>query len=427
MSYLQEILPAPTKEMQNIAPVSRQVRVKRPSNFEVFHACVNDLTGKDKLAKLLQYFLRLVTSIHNNHGLGNPSIARSFKTTNSAKFLIEDPTTIDSDANVIINNASVTYVLPLIAKFFVKTSNLLSKSRIQKLILLMLAFFTKKLSGLLEGLNIYRHLLRAGTIPFRVWKFTNHIRYSLNLLLDKSKLDGPAVRLEKVVQYWTTRDMISQIANFWYAISDEILLIYRFKILLNGSAGGGKFSHSLFAWAEDHELYSWMATILLGLNNDWNKWLVLKDRESRIILNEKVRARTKKIVGDLKIKTLNNNRISSPDIETTYFDEDEDKNEINVLYNNKLMNVHHEMRTVYINSIRLSCDMIFDAKYIFHWNMYPALHLSLGFASGCLGLVNVWRSQRDRLLKEAISKAETEADTEADLNAKIETTKIRAN
>lgn len=421
MSFLQPVLPAPTAEMQTIEHIPRQLRVKNPSNFEIFHACVNDLTGKDKLAKIAQYFLRLMTSANNIHGLGNPKIARSFVTTKSETLSIDDSTVIDSDASAIINTTSITYMLPLIAKLLSKSSTLLSKSKIQKMILLVLAFFTKKLSGLLEGLNIYRHLLRAGTIPFRVWKFTNHIRYSLNILLDKSKLDGPAFRLEKVVQYWTTKDMISQIANFWYAISDEILLIYRFKILLHGP-NNGKYSNALFAWAEDHELYSWMATILLGLNNDWNKWLVLKSKESRIILNEKVKARTKRIVGNLKLKSSNtsgnNNRISSPDIENTDYDEDDD-NEFDSLYHNQLMKIHHEMRTVYINSIRLSCDMIFDAKYIFHWDMYPPLHLSLAFTSGCLGLVNVWRSQRDRLLKEAIAKAEVEADAEADAKMKV--------
>jgi hypothetical protein len=409
MNHLTYTPPIPATEMTALQNANqRQALVKKPSNFEIFQACVNDLTGKDKLAKLVQYFIRFITSIHNVHGLGNPKTARSFKSSLILNNASDESLSFNDNVKTekIINTSSITYILPLISRLLFKSSSILSNFKLQKLLLILLAFITNKLSGLLNGLNIYRHLLRAGTIPFRVWKFSHHIRHSLKILLDRSKLDGAAVRLEKVLQYWTTKDMISQIANFWYAISDEILLIFRFNILNNEAKNGSRLSNALFLWAENNELYAWMATILLGLSNDWNKWLTLKDKESRIILNQKVKARTKRIVGDLKRQ--NQNRISSPDIvdniENT--DYDEDIEEFDTLYKNQLDIIHNDMNTIYINSIRLSCDLVFDAKYIFHWNMYTPLHVSLGFASGCLGLVNVWRSQHDRLLKEAILKAE---------------------
>ncbi|KAG0682558.1 hypothetical protein C6P42_002840 [Pichia californica] len=403
-------------------PLHRQGKlpVTLPSNFEIFNACVNDLTGKDKLAKIVLYSIRLLTSIHDVHGLGNPSIARSIKSAKiieenlnkHSNIILNDESTKNINksstypSNGIINLTSFTYLLPLFSKFLLKASNILSKSKLHRCLLLFLAFLVNKLSDLMNGLSIYRHLLRAGTIPFRVWRFTNHIRYSLNILLDRSKLDGPAVRIEKVLKYWTSKDMISQIANAWYTISDEILLIFRFKLLLEGNKGGSNFSNSLFVWAEDHELYSWMATILLGLNNDWEKWILLKDEESKIILNQKVRARTKRIVGDFKRK--NKVSQSSPEIDT------EDEYESSSLYLDKLVQTNKDIKTVQINSIRLFCDLIFDAKYIFHWDMYKPLHVTIGMMSGCLGMYNVWRQQKERLTREAI--ADAEAKFQAEIN-----------
>lgn len=399
--------------------ISDKLNVKPPSNFEIFHACVNDLTGKDKIAKVVLYSIRLLTTINDIHGLGNPRIARSIKSAKlmektidkQSDIILDDsvPTTTKSSllSSSILNLSSINYILPIISRFLIKSSTLISKSKLQRCLLLLLAFLVNKLSDLMNGLSIYRHLLRAGTIPFRIWKFSNHIRYTLNILLDRSKFDSMAIKLEKILKYWTSKDLISQIANFWYAISDEILLIFRFKLLLEGKHGGNKFSKALFTWAEDHELYSWMATILLGLNNDWNKLLLLKDKESKIILNQKVRARTKRIVGDFKRK---NGVLQSLDLEDDY--------ELNSIYLKKLEETRKDIKTVEINSIRLLCDLIFDAKYIFHLNMNKIFHVSLGVSSGCLGLYNVWRQQRERLHKEAIDKAKAELELEIDKSIK---------
>lgn len=400
--------------------ISDKVNVKLPSNFEIFHACVNDLTGKDKLAKVVLYSIRLLTTINDIHGLGNPSIARSIRSAKLMEKTIEKQTDIILDDSIpttttsssspsssILNFSSINYILPIISRFLIKSSTLISKSKLQRCLLLLLAFLVNKLSDLMNGLSIYRHLLRAGTIPFRIWKFSNHIRYTIKILLDRSKFDSTAIKLEKILKYWTSKDLISQIANFWYAISDEILLIFRFKLLLEGKHGGSKFSKALYAWAEDHELYSWMATILLGLNNDWNKLILLKDKESKIILNQKVRTRTKRIVGDFKRK---NGVLQSLDLEDDY--------ELNSIYLNKLEETRKDIKTVEINSIRLLCDLVFDAKYIFHLNMNKIIHVFLGVSSGCLGLYNVWRQQKERLIKEAIDKAKAEIESEIDNSIK---------
>ncbi|TID26152.1 hypothetical protein CANINC_002847 [Pichia inconspicua] len=307
----------------NVSAVTKRTAVNTPSPFAIFNACVNDLTGKDKLAKVVQYTIRLLNDIY----------------------------TVCVD---------------------VKREGRLVD---------VLAYLTKRLALLLQGLNAYRHMLRAGTMPFRLWKLLCHLRYSLRVLLDKSKANSTAMRVEKVVQYWTRREMFSEFINLWYAFSDEILLLFRFKLLLREKEGGWKMSEKLFYWAEDHELYAWMAIILNGLYNDWKKLAILKEKEASIILNQRVRARTVKIVNGLHGK----GQVQLP-IQVDRGDEV-----------SQLAEVRHEMRTIYINSVRLGCDFLFDGKYVFRWDMYKPLHTSLGFISGILGVVNTWRSQREKL------------------------------
>lgn len=418
MESLKYTAPKPHATMSAENTSLKHMAVKKPSNFEVFNACVNNLTGKDKLAKTLQYSLRFLAAVNEVHGLGNPQIARSVR---SSQIVDEgDRETAlapDNGGKVWVDgtgrsgaSASGKYMLGLLTRLFVKYTKVVSKTSLQRMVLLFLAFLTSKMSNLLNGLNVYRHLLRAGTIPFRVWKFTNHIRYSLEILLNRTDLDSPAVKMEKVLQYWTSKDMISQVANFWYAVSDELLLVYRFKLLLTKKDGGSEVSDALFAWAEDHELYSWMATILLGLNNDWNKWVSLREKKSRIILNEKVKARTKRIVGTLRRQK---HRAGTPELcdfsnSTDELDDVSELNELDAVSKDRLAEIETQMTTVRINAVRLTCDLVFDAKYIFHWNMYKPLHVSLGLVSGCLGLVNVWRQQRDRLTNEALAAARSE-------------------
>lgn len=386
------------------------------SPFEVFNACVSDLTGKDKIAKTVQYALRLLVAIHDTHGLGNRKVAERFLFKEKVQPIIDDVQVGIRTGSDSIDRGQVQphvaykvetspilllgRLLPVFTKILGKYACLLSVDGIHKSALLLLAYVTKKLSSLLDGLNIYRHLLRAGTIPFRVWKFTNHIKYSLRVLLDSQSMDGHAVRIEKVIKYWTSKDMISQMVNFWYAISDELLLLFRFKILLEGKGKGSAFSNALFTWAEDHELYSWMGSILLGLNNDWGKWMALKEKESRIILNRKVKARTRRIVEDIKRQSQDSGNMETSKLITPEVDDEDDEKimqDHHDRYVDELAEVRDQLYTVKINAIRLSCDMIFDAKYILHWNMYKPLHVTLGLLSGSLGLYNTYRAKRAAL------------------------------
>lgn len=412
---LKEVVPAPY-EGEIVKNNGKRPSKRQVSGFEVFNACVNDLTGKDKLAKTIQYGIRTVAAIHEVNGLGNPCLAKHLGMDTNGNIvrpvlneqkLIEVVESVDSNDNNETKFNSISTIITLFSKILNKYAKIMSQKSIHRGFVIIIAYITNKLSSLLQGLNIYRHLLRAGTIPFRIWKFSNHIKWSLKILLDRTSLDGPAVKMETVIKYWTSKDLISQMINFWYAISDEILLLYRFKFLLNGNSNGkDSFSNSLFQFAEDHELYSWMGSILLGLNNDWNKWILLKDKESKIILNKKVKARTRRIVSDIKKNNSNEittttKRNESPDFDK-YDNEDteiagEEEMYYDEMYYDELSEVKRDKTTVKINAIRLTCDMIFDAKYIFHWNMYKPLHVVLGLTSGSLGLYNVWRQKRYEL------------------------------
>ena len=412
---LKEVVPAPY-EGEIVKNNGKRPSKRQVSGFEVFNACVNDLTGKDKLAKTIQYGIRTIAAIHEVNGLGNPRVAKHLGMDTNGNIvrpvlneqkLIEVVESVDSNDNSETKFNSISTIITLFSKILTKYAKIMSQKSIYRGFVIIIAYITNKLSSLLQGLNIYRHLLRAGTIPFRIWKFSNHIKWSLKILLDRTSLDGPAVKMETVIKYWTSKDLISQMINFWYAISDEILLLYRFKFLLNGNSNGkDSFSNSLFQFAEDHELYSWMGSILLGLNNDWNKWILLKDKESKIILNKKVKARTRRIVSDIKKNNSNEittttKRNESPDFDK-YDNEDteiagEEEMYYDEMYYDELSEIKRDKTTVKINAIRLTCDMIFDAKYIFHWNMYKPLHVVLGLTSGSLGLYNVWRQKRYEL------------------------------
>lgn len=419
-SDLQKVRPVPDKNLT--LEMSEKVAFVKPNNFEIFKACVDNLTGKDKIAKVVLYFVRLLDSVNKIHGLGNPEVARAFKSSyrldsnnnnklktklnseisSSLSSSLQIQTSLSEKTGIdfnIFKHASPIYIIPLLSKILAKPYGGIYKAKIHRFLLILLAFITKKLSGLLVSLSIYRHLLVTGYLPFKIWKFSNHIRHSIKLLTDKSKFTSPAVRLHNVLNYWTTIDMITQITDFWYDIAYDLILAFKLKILLHGNEGNN-FTNALFAWAEDSELYGWMASILLGLNRDWNNWNLLKDKESKIILNQKVKARTIRIVGDLQRKDKFN------DLTKEIADFETDSS----VYQVKLDEIHTDMTRIKINSVRLFCDMIFDAKYIFGWNMYIPLHISIGITSGVLGFCNVWRQQRDRLEKEAIAAAISRAE-----------------
>lgn len=337
---LNDMSPAPAQETPTVTEVAPVVKV--PTSMQIWAACLDDLTGKDKLAKMVQYALRMLGAVDNMRTGGN--------------------------GTQLVQLSTAVGVLG-------------SCNRLGDSLLIIISRLVKKLSGFLNALSAYRQLLRAGTLPFRFHRLISQLKKSFEILT--SNKGDYAVRMNKVTNFWISWDMLSQLINLQYALADETILAFKLNLIDNVQYKG------LLDIAEDHEVWSWFVMIILGLRKDLQRWNDLSKQEGQLLLNEKVKSQTQRIVQQMK-----SNPMPTPvDLLHRMFVD-------NVNVTDKIRSLWQEKHLVLVDAVRLLCDLGYDFPFVARISVsrtLKPLHLLLGVFSGILGFYKVWVAQRDRL------------------------------
>ncbi|GMM29252.1 hypothetical protein DAMA08_019680 [Martiniozyma asiatica (nom. inval.)] len=248
-----------------------------------------------------------------------------------------------------------------IATFQAITDDLTGKDKIAKVIqyalrVVRLNSSNPTLIATLAALSVYRQLLRAGTVPFRLIRLATWLK---NYIKGKAKIDEPFMYM---------------LGNLYYAIMDESLLLYKLGMLAtkkSAEIGGYYTGKKVFNFLEDHECYAWFWIIVQGMMRDWEQLSKLRRERGIVKLELGVLERTGKVVGGYDKDAIN-----------------EKKETLKVL--------DDKIRLLWVNFVRLGCDLFYDSVFVFHLKLdkkWKPFHYGLGVMSGLLGCWKVWEAK----------------------------------
>lgn len=305
---------------------------KSVSIYDIWLKMIGDLTGKDKIAKIALYSMRIILVYAEKYSTS----ASTYDWKGEKK-------------------------LPLLVK-------LLKAPKV--LIALLSRSYIKQTMGTISALSVYRQLLRFGKTPFRTRNLLLAILQDVNYARSK----GVALGVINAYHSWFNQDRLQEVINFYYGITDELLLLYKIGALTG--------LPKLRRWAGDHECYSWYMDIILGLKVNYSKLRKLKERELSIRLNQQVREKARQVLKNLKIDNSPSPLFNSL---TT---------ELHVL---ELEQISKERTIVILSILGLLCDFSFDTVDVFNLKVNRAVYLSFGLVSGCCSLTKLYIGFKDQL------------------------------
>lgn len=211
---------------------------------DVLWAMLNDVVGKDKLAKFTQYTLRLL--LHHLQQAQD-----YFRVGDTSQF---DGKFVDVLVNFIRNPRGFGRVL----------------------VYVICSAFSARFAPLVPALGTFRQILRFGKSPFRVRSLLNSIK--ANLKYDSKN------RLWRVLPQLFSQLNLSNGVLLWYNVSDELTLLYKLGFL----------KHDKWqSWAARHEAYAWYCELWLALYTAYTSLskLAQQEMDARILIQVKKRAR----------------------------------------------------------------------------------------------------------------------------------------
>ncbi|CAK7893314.1 peroxisomal membrane protein Pex25p [[Candida] anglica] len=328
----------------NITTVKKQVK-----SMDIFWDMLNDVTGKDKLAKFGQYALRLLIHWANR----------------SETYLSDSQINIKS-INLRYNNREKK--LNLFMNFLKHPQNF-----VRVIIVLVCSIFSTKFAGMVKGLSMYRQFLRFGKTPFRVRKLLGKFNSSLGVTKDGiDYLD-----LDNFNKQFLNKSTLGDVLGLYYGMNDESLLLYKLNFLTN------KRLHRIVS---RHESLAWYYDTIFGLYNAYGTLqdLSSKEFELKIQIQVKSRARvlSKQLLGG--VATHNN---ENPNIQVN-----DDKDLM------KLKEIQFKKHNAYLDIYKGLSDFIFNSYTVFNARLpFDTLQIWMGISASTLSIVKIYRETKKRL------------------------------
>lgn len=334
----------PPPETPTPAPQAPQAKVVisgmkyLPDHLEVLEKVVRSLPGKDKLAKILYYVLRLL-------------IVGSLRVRSTEKYA-------DSHLEEIDFTRSKNNVI----------SRLVSNPRLLQIFLLQQVQDRSRPS--VAALGLFRQMIRFGTLPFMVRKFGLSLRQSICIAFN-DKLSQQQ-KLQSLYDYWYNWKMFSQCVGLYYTIWDQMGMLFKLNVLQRDEMP------KIYSICDRESFNGWYYTILIGLKDNYVKYRDTSAQINATKVNFRVKERASVLVAG-----------------TTQPSEAADayREELEALYKTK--------RTAVIDILRLLCDLVYDTPFVFHKKFPEPLLLSFGIGSGLLGFYNVYNAEYDRMVADA--------------------------
>lgn len=324
-------------ELATATPIPRREEAKP---MDILWAMINDITGKDKLAKFGQYSLRLL--LHH---------ARKSQT-----YLSDEKVNIKSISQTYASNEKV---LNLLINFAYDP-----RSFARVVGILVCSVFSSRCAALVPAIATFRQFLRFGKSPFRarkLWlKLKENVYYDLKF------------------KRWSLRDglltkaALSELISLYYSINDEALLLFKLKFLRNDTLKLIVLRHEAYAWYCD----SWFA-----LYNSFNSLLKLsqQEMETRILIQVRKRSRvlSKQILGTSSFHSV-----------PTATDEDD-------IETSALNDIQFQITNAKLDILKTVSDIIFNSYTVFEMPLhFDTVQIWTGISASLLSSIKIYREKR---------------------------------
>lgn len=307
------------------------------SNIDVVWAMLNDLTGKDKMAKVAQYSLRLM--VHH---------ARK-----TEAYLSDDKVNIRAISATYASNEKV---LDLIVNF-IKNPRAFAKV----LVILICSVFTSRVSGFVPALGLYRQLLRFGKSPFRT--------HGLLEKVGKHTYKDVKANTWKIRPSFFSKATLGECILLYYNINDDIGMLYKVKFLRN---------RLLQRFAGRHEAYAWYCDSWFALYNAYSNLQKYTQQEldTRISIQVKQRLRT------LSRQVLGATPLSEEDPGDSQ----------------TLKDIQFRITNAKLDIYKLLSDIIFNSYTVFNAKLhFDTVQIWMGISASFLGTVKLFREKKRAL------------------------------
>ncbi|KAI5964441.1 PEX25 [Candida theae] len=318
------------------------------SNWKIFWAMLNNIVGKDKMAKVGQYTLRLLV----------------FHATQAQDYLSDDKVNI---ATIKLRYDDSTKQLELLKNFIKHPADF-----IKIIAIIVCSTFTTRFAGMINGLSMYRQFLRFGKTPFRIRDLLVKFKTNINF---KNKM------LQINERELFNRSTLSQIFSLYYGVNDESILLYKLKFLTSGTYK---------TFVTKHESYAWYCESWLALYNAYETLTNLTQQEMdlkiAIQVRNKAKILSKQLLGGADILNLTSSTYNS-----SSNSEDE----------SKLKDIMFKKTNCWIDIYKLLADLGFNTYSVFSIALpFQTWQIWMGIAASTLSTIKLYRETKDTMVKE---------------------------
>lgn len=332
-------------ELPSASPVPEPKR--EVTNSDVLWAMLNDLTGKDKLAKLSQYTLRLLL----------------YHLRKTQDYLSDDMINIKA---ISLRYNQAGHIMDL-------AMNFLNSPRgfARVVIILVCSLFTLRFTAFVPALGTYRQLLRFGKSPFRV--------RNLFRILKDHLLQDPRLSTWKFSPKLFSKLTLSELVSLYYSVNDESMLLYKLGFLKNKTWKSVVVRHESYAWYCD----SWLA-----MYTAYTSLQSLRQQEMDLKIQIQVKKRAKAISKQL-LASHNANLLSGI---STFDDDSKDALE--------LREIQYKIANVHIDIYKTLSDIIFNSYTVFKVPLhFDTAQIWMGISAAFWSSFKLYRDKKRELLK----------------------------
>ncbi|KAI3404251.2 PEX25 [Candida oxycetoniae] len=336
---------ATTQSISLPSPVP--IKSIRISNWKIFWLMLNDIVGKDKFAKIAQYGLRLLI-----HHAGQ-----------SQTYLSDDKVNIKT---IRLRYNDSAKQLDLLKNFIKHPADF-----VKIIIILVCSIFKTRLTGMVNGLSMYRQFLRFGKTPFRMRDLM--VKLQKNVLVKNNTL-----QVNKHALF--NRKTLGQLTSLYYGINDESMLLYKLNFLTNSTYK---------RFASRHESYAWYCETWLALYNAYETLNSLTQQEMdlkiSIQVKNKARILSKQLLGS-GAQILSNgsghgdNGTSAEDYKL-------------------LSDIQFKKNNAWLDVYKNICDLGFNTYTVFQIALpFPTWQIWMGISASFLSCVKLYRETKQKML-----------------------------
>jgi len=325
--------------------LEKQPRVS-VSDWDIFWKIINTVLGKDKLAKVSQYSLKLLI----------------YHADVSQKYL--------SDDKLNITSIKTNYTTSDLLNNFIKFPRLF----VRAIAILLCSLVGTNLSGMVSGLGMYRQFLRFGKSPFKLKTLVNKLRtnitYTDTLKFNKSLF---------------TASSLSDFTSLYYCVNDELGLLYKLHFYSN---------KSVQQFAARHEALAWYYETLIALYTTWNSLSDLSQQEMdvKILIQVKNKARmlSKQLLGNTNI-SFNTSSSQSEKVSV-----DDLKN---------LKDLQFKKKNAWIDIYKNLSDLMFNTYTVFKLPLpFDTMQIWMGISASVLSTIKIYRETKKKMIEEELAK-----------------------